>query len=257
MMLALEFKKLKRTGLCPAFFLGGLLAAAIPAANMAFRGDVFTTLQKPPMEILLGANWQMMTMLNMFLIVVGACIMYHTEFADNAAAKLEALPTKSQSIYWGKFLVLAILDGLVVLLETAALGLCAMIWFQTRIDGAFLRDILLTAVYALAFMLPVTALMLAIASACKNMWISLGIGVIGICAVSVIPTASVLYTIFPFTVPFETPAALTGGGIDGAAGIISGLRMHCGPVLFTVAAIQTLLYVLAECVYLNVRRSFQ
>lgn len=256
MMVALEFKKLKRTGVCPAFILGGLLAAVIPAANMAFRGDVFTTLQKPPMEILLGANWQMMTMLNMFLIVVGACIMYHTEFADNAAAKLEALPTKSQSIYWGKLLALAILDGFVVLLETAALGLCAVIWFHARIDGALLGELLLTGAYALAFMLPVTALMLAIASACKNMWISLGIGVMGICAVSIIPSASVFYSIFPFTMPFGTPAALTGA-TDGAAGIISGLRMHWGPLLLAVTALETLVYVLAECAYLNVRRSFQ
>ena len=36
----LEWKKMKRTGLVPAFFFGGLLAAAVPVLNMAFRSQI-------------------------------------------------------------------------------------------------------------------------------------------------------------------------------------------------------------------------
>ncbi|MFR4144864.1 MAG: hypothetical protein ACLT1K_13220 [[Clostridium] leptum] len=84
MSLSLEYKKAKRTGFIPAFLCGGILAAAVPIVNMAVRSEMYVGQQSSPMQILMGANWQMMAMLNILLVVAGSCLLYHTEFADNA-----------------------------------------------------------------------------------------------------------------------------------------------------------------------------
>ena len=40
----IEFKKLKRTGYLPAFFVGGLLAAAFPVVYMLVKAEELTLL---------------------------------------------------------------------------------------------------------------------------------------------------------------------------------------------------------------------
>ena len=52
-------------------------------------------------------------------------------------------------------------------------------------------------------MLPVILLSLLIASLCKNMWISLGIGVICVFLATMIPTRNFVLTLFPFALPFQ------------------------------------------------------
>ena len=84
MILALEQKKLKRTGFFPAFFIGGLLAASFPILNTAVRPEQFVYQDLPALHILIDANWQMIAMLNLFFLTVGSCIIYHTEFAGRA-----------------------------------------------------------------------------------------------------------------------------------------------------------------------------
>ena len=84
MSFALECKKVKRTGFLPAFWGGGILAAAVPIVNMAVRSETFVGMAASPVNILLAANWQLMAMLNVLLIIAGACIMYNNEYADNA-----------------------------------------------------------------------------------------------------------------------------------------------------------------------------
>lgn len=91
MSLSLEYKKAKRTGFIPAFLCGGILAAAVPIVNMAVRSEMYVGQQSSPMQILMGANWQMMAMLNILLVVAGSCLLYHTEFADNAMQKMKSL----------------------------------------------------------------------------------------------------------------------------------------------------------------------
>ena len=84
MSVFLECKKVKRTGFLPVFFGGSILAAAVPVINMVVRSEMYLNLPENPIQILLGANWQMMAMLNVLLVVAGACLLYHTEYADNA-----------------------------------------------------------------------------------------------------------------------------------------------------------------------------
>ena len=88
MILALEGKKIKHTGLLPAFLAGALAVSAFPVINMAFRTDLFISQDLPPVDILLNGNWDMAATFHCFLAILGACILYHTEFANRAIEKL-------------------------------------------------------------------------------------------------------------------------------------------------------------------------
>ena len=91
----LEMRKMKRTGFCQAFLGGGALAALVPVVNMALRAETFTSQPGSPFQILMEANWQLMAQLNIFLLVCGACLLYHTEYADNGLQKARSLPLGS------------------------------------------------------------------------------------------------------------------------------------------------------------------
>ena len=78
MKLSIELKKLKSTGLVLAILTGGMAAALLPVLNTWFRTELFTSLPDSPLVVLLDANSQMMIMLNLILMICGACILYHT-----------------------------------------------------------------------------------------------------------------------------------------------------------------------------------
>ena len=97
MSLLIESKKLKRTGYLPAFLAGGFLAAAFPVVYMMVKAEEMTALSGNPVNILMSANWQMMAMLNILISICGACMMYHTEYADNGMQKMSVLPIRQGS----------------------------------------------------------------------------------------------------------------------------------------------------------------
>ena len=53
-------------------------------------------------EILMNANWQMMAMLNVLIAAAGACLMYYTEYADNAVQRMCMLPIKESRLFFDK-----------------------------------------------------------------------------------------------------------------------------------------------------------
>ena len=66
---ALEYKKIRRTGIIPGCLLGGCLAAFIPILELAVRSEQYTNISQQPLSALLQADWQMMAMLNMLLVI--------------------------------------------------------------------------------------------------------------------------------------------------------------------------------------------
>ena len=240
MILALEVKKLKRTGYFAAFFLGALLAAAFPLANMLVRPEVFTALPGEPFSILLDANWQMMAMVNILLAVCGACIMYHTEYDDGALEKMAGLPVSPGSMFLGKFLIMAGAVALMLIIETAALTLCTLHWFPAySFDPA---AILSCFGFQFTAALPTVMLALLIASLCRNMWISLGIGVILVFAMTVLPQGNPVIALFPFSAPYQTPDAVRENGQTA--------------LFVAVCCAQTLGLGVLEWIIQNIRRRF-
>lgn len=240
MSVSLESKKIKRTGLIPAFLGGGILAAIVPVLNMAVRSENYIGLSNPPLQILLDANWQMMAMLNVLLIVSCACMMYHTEYADNAIQRMKTLPTRESSMFFGKFVLITGMCIVIFTIEAAALAFSLLHWFPQSTDFAI--DLLKNFGYCILLTLPTILLSLAISSACKNMWVSLGIGVVCVSTAAMLPVKNFVLSLFPFALPFQT-----------SAGTASDRVMQ----YIVAAIIEVAIIGISEIIFLKVRRAFE
>ena len=241
MSFLIESQKLKRTGYLPAFLAGGFLAAAFPVIYMIVKAEEMTALSGDPINILMSANWQMMAMLNVLISICGACMMYHTEYADNGMEKMSVLPIRQGSMFFGKFLIAALVLSAMTVIEMAALTCCARYWFTNYVFD--LTEIWKTAGFQIAAALPTVMLMLVIASACRNMWVSLGIGVILVFTLSIFPQDNTVLSLFPFASPYQT---------------LSAAAESSRTVLFLAACgIETAVFGIAEVLYLKVRRCFE
>lgn len=238
MNVRLELKKLRRTGYIPAFLAGGLLASAFPVILMIVRWETYITQPGSPLSILLDTSWQMMAMLNMLLAVCGACLMYHTEYAENGAQKMEVLPVRTESLFFGKCVIGILFSAVMILTENAVLAGCQLHWFPDR-DFRLMEYIQNTG-YSLILMLPTILLVLIIASVCQNMWVSLGIGVILVFTASMLPQDNFLLSLCPFATPYR---------VLYAAGSNSRAIQY-----LSFSGIETVLLGLAEMVYLKIRR---
>ena len=240
MSVSLECKKVKRTGFLPAFFGGGILAAAVPIVNMAVRSEMYLNQPGSPIQILLGANWQMMTMLNVLLVVAGACLLYHTEYADNAMQKMKSLPIRESSIFFSKAVLVGFMSLFVLATQAGAVTFCSYRWFE--LGNGFFGELCKCFGYSFLLMLPCIILSLLISEACKNMWVSLGIGVVCVFTATMLPTTNFALSLFPFAMPFQIFA---GTDITQAAHYICGAIAElavCG---------------LAQLIFVKVRRSFE
>lgn len=208
MTFRLEMTKLKRTGYLPAFLGGALLAAAFPLANMLFRPETFTSMPGNPFDIMMDASWQMMAMLNILVSICGACMMYHIEYADNGAQKMDVLPVRPGSMFLRKFVIAAVMLAMMTAVEILAVTGCALHWFPDRIPDTanLLKGILGSILFQWGAALPTVILMLVVASACRNMWVSLGIGVILAFTLLIFPQDNAVLSLFPFSSPYQTLA---------------------------------------------------
>ena len=225
----------------PATRTGGFLAAAFPVVYMMVKAEEMTALSGNPVNILMSANWQMMAMLNILISICGACMMYHTEYADNGMQKMSVLPIRQGSMFFGKFLIAALVLSAMVVIEMAVLVGCAKYWFPSYVFD--LTEILKTAGFQIVVTLPTVRLMLVIASACKNMWVSLGIGVILVFTLSILPQDNIVLSLFPFASPYQ---------------MLSAAVENSRTTLFlAVCGIETVVFGIAEVLYLQVRRCFE
>lgn len=240
MSIALECKKMKRTGYVPAFIIGGILAAVIPILNMAVRSQNYVGVTQRPIQILLDDNWQMMTMLNILLVIVGACIMYHTEYSDNAMQKMNTLPIKEIQIFSGKFLLLSLMSVVVLIIELISIGFCSMHWFHHN-ENLYV-DLCKNFGYFVLLLLPTILLSLVISSAFKNMWISLGISVICVFIATLLPTQNFILSLFPFALPFQC---------------LEGTAMNQVNDYIIATVIEIVVIGIGEFIFMKVRRSLE
>ena len=201
MSLSLECKKMKRTGFFPALLGGGILAAAVPVINMTVRSEMYLAQPGNPLQILLDANWQMMAMLNVLFIVAGTCLLYHTEYADNAIQKIKSLPVWEGSVFFGKAILIIFISAFVLAIEAGAITFCAHTWFE--VGNSFWRELCQSFAYAFWLMLPCIMLSLLISESCKNMWMSLGVGVVCVFTATMLPPGNFILSLFPFAAPFQ------------------------------------------------------
>ena len=254
MNFALEYKKIKRTGIIPGCLAGGILAAAVPILELAVRSEQYTHLMQPPLRTIMQADWQMMSMLNMLLVIIIACMMYHTEYADHAICRMTALPLREEEMFFMKCLLLSGMCVIMLIIEMLSLIFCTLHWFGGE-EGAytafygvsfasaymkFVKDLAYNFGYCFCMLLPVVILSLLVASACKNMWISLGIDVVCLFMSTVIPDRYFALSVFPFALPFQ---------------ILEGAKAGQAVQYLVAAMIEAVVIGAAEMVFLKVRRA--
>ncbi|MCI8895458.1 MAG: ABC transporter permease subunit, partial [Lachnospiraceae bacterium] len=171
---------------------------------------------------------------------IGSCLLYHTEYADNAMQKMKSLPIRESSIFLGKAVLTIFMSLFVLVIEAGAVTFCSYRWFE--LGSGFWGELCKCFGYSFLLMLPCIILSLLISEACKNMWVSLGVGVVCVFTATILPTTNFSLSLFPFAMPFQIFA-----GTD----ITQSTHYICGTV------IELAVCGLAQLILVKVRRSFE
>ncbi|MCD7763757.1 MAG: ABC transporter permease [Lachnospiraceae bacterium] len=206
--LAVELRKEKRTGVFLLMAATGILGAAYAFANFAIRRDMLFHLPLAPMDVLLTQLYGMILILNMFGIIVAACILYHMEFQGSAVKKMYMLPMSVSAMYFCKFLILTFLFLAAVCIQNAAL---AVIGIRDLPQGAFdAHTLMVFAGYSFLTSMPVLSFMLCVSSLSENMWVPLGTGVAGfLSGMALSMTEGLPLFVHPFVVMLKPAVAMS------------------------------------------------
>lgn len=207
-MLLMEMRKEKRNGVGAVLTSVGILGALYAFANFAVRGETLLNMPLKPMDVLLTQLYGMLMVLNMFGIIVAACMIYSMEFQGNAVKKMYLLPVNVSVMYLDKFLLLTAELFLAVCIQNLAL---ACIGIRELPAGEFVWEVLLKfAGYSFLTSMPVLAFMLLVSSRSSNMWVSLGIGVAGfLSGMALAASESSLLLVSPFVVMLKPAVAMS------------------------------------------------
>lgn len=225
-ILAIELRKEKRTGALLILLSVGILGAAYAFLNFLVRKETLLGLPLDPMDVLLTQLYGMILILNMFGIVVAACMIYNMEFKGNAIKKMYMLPISVSGMYICKFLILSVMLFVAVALQNLAL---TQIGMTDLPQGAFEMETLLKfAVYSYITSMPVLSFMVLVSSRFENMWVPLGIGVAGFLSGMALANASRnLLLVHPFVIMLKPAVAMSA---------------QPDIIVFAVALIETLLF---------------
>lgn len=203
----IELEKEKRTGVIPVMLAVGILGAAYAFVNFIVRKDTLLNLPSDPMDVLLTQLYGMIMVLNMFGILVAACIIYHMEFKGSAVKKMYMLPISVPVLYVCKFMILTIMLLIVIVLQNLAL---IKIGLTDLPQGAFEFGTLLSfAGYSFLTSMPVLSFMIFAASRFENMWTPAGIGVTGfLSGMALAASDSALFCVHPFVIMLKPAVAM-------------------------------------------------
>ncbi len=206
--LAIELRKEKRTGVIAVLLIVGVLGAAYAFANFIVRKDTLLGLPLDPMDILLTQLYGVIMILNMFGIVVAACMIYNMEFKGTAIKKIYMLPVSVPGLYLCKFLILTVTFFIAVALQNLALMKIGMTDLP---QGAFsLETLIAFAGYSFLTSMPVLSLMLLISSRSQNMWVPLGVGVAGFLSGMALGTSKIsLFLAHPFVIMLKPAVSMS------------------------------------------------
>ena len=206
--LVIELQKEKRTGVIFVLLAVGILGAAYAFVNFLVRKNALLNLPLAPMDVLLTQLYGMIMILNLFGIVIAACLVYNMEFKGSAIKKMYMLPMSVPGMYLCKFLILTVMLFVAVALENLAL---MQIGINDLPQGSFeMATLLRFTVYSFITSLPVLSFMLLISSRFENMWIPLGVGVAGfLSGMALASSAAAILMVHPFIVMFKPAVAMS------------------------------------------------
>ena len=205
---AIELRKEKRTSVIPLMLAIGILGAAYAFVNFIVRKDTLLNLPLAPMDVLLTQLYGMVMVLNMFGIIVAACIIYNMEFKGSAVKKMYMLPISVPIMYFYKFLILTIMLFMVIVFQKFAL---TIIGLTDLPQGAFeFETLLYFAGYSFITSVPVLSFMVFVSSRFENMWVPLGIGVAGfLSGMALAASNNILLCVHPFVIMLRPAVAMS------------------------------------------------
>ena len=206
--LVIELRKEKRTGVISVLLAVGILGAAYAFVNFLVRKDTLLNLPLSPMDVLLTQLYGMIMILNLFGIVVAACMVYNMEFKGSAIKKMYMLPMSVPGMYLCKFLILTVTLFVAVALENLAL---MQIGMNDLPQGTFEMGTLLRFTgHSFITSMPVLSFMVLISSRFENMWVPLGVGVAGFLSGMALASSDVaVLMVHPFIVMFKPAVAMS------------------------------------------------
>lgn len=206
--LLIELRKEKRTGIITLLLAVGILGAAYAFVNFIVRKDTLLNLPMAPMDVLLTQLYGTIMVLNMFGIVVAACMIYNMEFKGNAVKKMYMLPMSVSGMYLCKFIILTVLFLVAIILQNMAL---MKIGITDLPQGTFeIGALIRFAAYSFITSMPVLSFMVLISSRYENMWIPLGVGVAGfLSGMALANSDSSLLMAHPFVVMLKPAVAMS------------------------------------------------
>ena len=206
--LMIELQKEKRTGVIPVLLAVGILGAAYAFVNYLVRKDTLLNLPLDPMDVLLTQLYGMIMILNLFGIVVAACMVYNMEFKGSAIKKMYMLPISVPGMYLCKFLILMVMLFVAIALENLAL---MQIGMRDLPQGSFEMGTLLRFTgYSFITSMPVLSFMMLISSRFENMWVPLGVGVAGfLSGMALASSDAAVLMAHPFIVMFKPAVAMS------------------------------------------------
>lgn len=207
-ILAIELRKEKRTGVIPVLLAVGILGAAYAFLNFIIRKETLMSLPLAPMDILLTQLYGMIMILNMFGIIVAACMVYNMEFKGSAVKKMYMLPISVSGMYLCKLLILSAMFLVTVALQNLAL---VRIGLTDLPQGTFEMGTLIKfAGYSFITAMPVLSFMVLISSCAPNMWVPLGVGVAGFLSGMALANSSLnLLLLHPFVIMLKPAVAMS------------------------------------------------
>lgn len=210
--LSIELKKEKRTGIILVLLIVGLLGAGYAFVNFLFRKDTLLNLPLAPMDVLLTQLYGVIMILNMFGIVVAACMIYNMEFKGNAVKKMYMLPVSVPGMYLCKFMILTVMLFLAIVLQNLALMKIGMTDLPL---GTFdLGTLIKFTLYSFLTSMPVLSFELLVSSRSENIWVPLGMGVAGFLSGMALATSKIgFFLINPFVVMLK-PAVSMSAQLD-------------------------------------------
>lgn len=206
--LSIELKKEKRTGIILVLLIVGLLGAGYAFVNFLFRKDTLLNLPLAPMDVLLTQLYGVIMILNMFGIVVAACMIYNMEFKGNAVKKMYMLPVSVPGIYLCKFMILTVMLFFAIVLQNLALMKIGMTDLPS---GTFdLGTLIKFTLYSFLTSMPVLSFELLVSSRSENMWVPLGMGVVGFLSGMALATSQIgFFLIDPFVVMLKPAVSMS------------------------------------------------
>lgn len=205
---AIELRKEKRTGVIPLMLAVGILGAVYAFVFFLVQKDTLLNLPLAPMDVLLTQLYGMIMVLNMFGIIVAACIIYNMEFKGSAIKKMYMLPMSIPTMYFYKYLILIIMFFIVIVFQNLALTIIGLTDLPQ--DTFEFETLLSFAGYSFITSVPVLSFMVLVSSRFENMWVPLGMGVAGfLSGMALAASNNMFLCVHPFVIMLKPAVAMS------------------------------------------------